>query len=176
MRKLIGVVAVAASLVVLIGFPVAFRIYRIPSGGMEPTIQHGERVMSRLSKGPQRGDIIVFDYPLQPSTPFLKRLVGLPGETVEIRDKQLFINGKKAEEPYVQHDDPQTFPRNPDLPEPYRSRDQFGPYTVPPDSYFVLGDNRDRSSDSRYWGVVPRQNVRGVVILAGSWRRGFRRV
>jgi len=143
-RKLVGVVAVAASLVVLIGFPTLIRTYRVPTGAMMPAINPGDRVMTRQTTSPQRGDIISFEYPLQKNVMFVMRLVALPGETVEIRDKQLFINGKKAEEPYVQHDDPQTFPRNPDLPEPYLSRDQFGPYIVPPDSYFVLGDNRDR--------------------------------
>lgn len=175
-RVFIGVVAVSASLGVMLVLPTLFRIYRVPTGAMKPAINPGDRALTRQTNSPQRGDIVTFEYPLQKNVMFVMRLVALGGETVEIRDKQLFVDGRKVEEPYVRHYDPQIFAGDPKLPEPYRSRDQFGPYTVPPDSYFVLGDNRDQSSDSRYWGVVPRENVRGVVILAGSLRRGFRKV
>ena len=152
------------------GLLIAFKIYRIPTGGMDPAIQVGDRVVARKWVQPKRGDIIVFDYPPQPNTQFIKRLVALPGETVEIRDKQLFINGKKMDEIYAWHADAQTFARDPKLPEPYRSRDQFGPAVVPANAFFVLGDNRDRSSDSRYWGTVARGQVRGVVVLIISPR------
>jgi signal peptidase I len=160
--------------VVLAGWalPVFFKTYRQPSGSMLNTIGIGDHVVTRRRAEPKRGDIIVFDYPLEPKTQFMKRLVALPGETVEIRDKQLFINGKKIDESYALHLDPQTFPKHSGLPEPYLSRDQFGPFTVPPNSFFVMGDNRDRSSDSRFWGTVPREHVRGVVVLIIG-KRGF---
>jgi len=152
------------------GVLIAFKIYRIPTGGMDPAIQVGDRVVARKWVQPKRGDIIVFDYPPQSNTQFIKRLVALPGETVEIRDKQLFVNGKKMDEIYAWHDDAQTFAGDPKLPEPYRSRDQFGPALVPANSFFVLGDNRDRSSDSRYWGTISRDHLRGVVVLIISPR------
>jgi signal peptidase I len=123
-----------------------------------------------------RGDVIVFDYPLKPGVIFAKRVVAVGGDTVEIRSKRLFVNGREVAEPYVVHLDPTIYPATPVLPEPYRSRDHFGPLQVPAGTYFVLGDNRDRSSDSRYWGVVPRELVRGQVKILFSWSRGFRRI
>ena len=84
---------------------------------------------------------------------------------MEIRDKKLIIDGEPQNEAYVVYDDPQIYPNQPALPEPYRSRDQFGPYTVPAESYFTMGDNRDRSSDSRYWGTVPRALIKGRAFM-----------
>ena len=170
--SLLGFVVI---LLMLIGWTclIFFKPYRQTSGSMAVVIDAGDHVLMRRWAEPKRGDIIVFDYPLQPKTQFIKRVVALAGETVEIRDKQLFINGKKVEEIYAWHDDQHTFPRDPKLPEPYRSRDQYGPAVVPADSYFVMGDNRDRSSDSRYWGSVPRKLVRGVVVVILSKKRGL---
>jgi signal peptidase I len=113
----------------------------------------------------RRGDIIVFRYPLQPDTDFVKRVIGMPGDTVEVRNKKVSVNGRQLDEPYVIHEDPQIFPLRPELPEPYRSRDQYGPYAVPPGQYFAMGDNRDRSSDSRYWGTVPRPMIKGRAFM-----------
>jgi len=150
--------------------------YRSLTGSMDPTIPIGGRMIAMRTSSINRGDIIVFKYPLQPEVVFAKRLVAVGGDTVEIRSKQLFVNGKAVGEPYAVHLDPTIYPASPTLPEPYRSRDHFGPYEVPKGSYFVLGDNRDRSSDSRYWGVVPGENLRGRVVLLFSWSRGFRRL
>jgi signal peptidase I len=75
------------------------------------------------------------------------------------------VNGTALNEPYVLHDDPQVYPLQPALPEPYRSRDQFGPFKVPAGQYFAMGDNRDRSSDSRYWGTVPRTMIKGRAFM-----------
>ena len=164
-------------LVVVAGLAVAGRfmtkIYRLPTASMEPTIGVSDHVLTWRTHDPARGDIIAFDYPLQPATMFIKRVAAMPGDTVEIRDKRLLVNGAAVDEPYVQHADAEIYPRDPRLPEPYRSLDQYGPYRVAPDTFFVLGDNRDRSSDSRYWGSVPRKNVRGVVTLILSSKRGF---
>jgi signal peptidase I len=136
---------------------------------MEPTIRNGEYAVARPygeSENPERGDLIVFRYPLEQKTTFGKRVVGVPSDTIEIRTKQLIVNGKAVAEPYVTHTDPATF-NNPELPEPYKSRDNFGPVTLLPAEYFVLGDNRDRSSDSRYWGSVPRSLILGKIVKAG---------
>jgi signal peptidase I len=143
-----------------------YHLWRIPTGAMEPTIHVGDHAISRRLDDIRRGDVIVFDYPLQPDTAFAKRVIGLPGETVRIQAKHVLVNGKEISEPYAVHVDEQVYPENPGLPEPYRSRDNFGPFTIGADSYFVMGDNRDRSSDSRYWGTVPRRLVRGRVIYA----------
>jgi signal peptidase I len=143
---------------------------------MEPAVAPGERVIVRNSSGPPaRGDAVVFRYPLDPDIFFLKRVVALPGETIRIRDKRVSIDGAELREPYVFHGDPQIYPDQPALPEPYRSRDHFGPFTVPAGEYFVMGDNRDRSSDSRYWGCVPQALIKGRVIYVLSLKRGVRR-
>ena len=158
-----------------------FQAFKIPTGSMEDNLKIGDHiVVNKFIYGPvehgplsrlvpirdvHRGDIIVFRYPLQPDTDFVKRVIGMPGDTVEVRNKDVYINGKKLLEPYVIHVDQQIYPPQPALPEPYRSRDQFGPYTVAPDSYFAMGDNRDRSSDSRYWGTVPRSMIKGRAFM-----------
>ena len=155
-----------------------FQAFKIPTGSMEDNLKVGDHIIvNKFIYGPgpslgvlplreiRRGDIIVFRYPLQPETDFVKRVIGLPGDTVEVHDKQVFINGKKLDEPYVTHLDPAVYPPQPALPEPYRSRDQFNPYVVPPGQYFAMGDNRDRSSDSRYWGTVPRSMIKGRAFM-----------
>ncbi len=174
------VVFIAAVLFVL--WAVAFillhtvlHLYRIPSGGMEPTIHVGDLVITKRIEDVRRGDIIAFDYPLEPKTTFMKRVIGLPGETTRIQSKRVFINGQELSEPYAMHVDEQVYPENPALPEPYRSRDNFGPYEIAANSYFTMGDNRDRSSDSRYWGTVPRTMIRGVVVYAFG-PAGFRKI
>lgn len=158
----------------------AFQAFKIPTGSMEDNLKIGDHIIvNKFIYGPvpdawkrllplrdiRRDDIIVFRYPLQPDTDFVKRVIGMPGDTVEVRDKVVYINGKALDEPYVVHVDPNVFPLQPTLPEPYRSRDQFGPYTVPDGQYFAMGDNRDRSSDSRYWGTVPRSMIKGRAFM-----------
>ena len=158
-----------------------FQAFKIPTGSMEDNLKIGDHiVVNKFIYGPKgdgpigrlfplrevrRGDIIVFRYPLQPETDFVKRVVGLPGDTITVRDKKVSVNGKPLDEPYVVYDDPQTYPASELLPEPYRSRDQFGPYHVPEGQYFAMGDNRDRSSDSRYWGTVPRSMIKGRAFM-----------
>lgn len=158
-----------------------FQAFKIPTGSMEDNLKVGDHIIvNKFIYGPEphnpmarftpirdvkRGDIIVFRYPLQPDTDYVKRVIGMPGDVVEVRNKKVSVNGKQLDEPYVIHVDPQVYPLQPALPEPFRSRDQFGPYTVAPDSYFAMGDNRDRSSDSRYWGTVPRSMIKGKAFL-----------
>lgn len=144
--------------------------YKVTTSSMEPTLKHGEDAFARPYRevpDPSRGELIVFKYPLHPDAVFAKRVVGVPGDTIQIVRKQLYVNGKPRNEPYVLHDDPVVYD-TPGLPEPYKSRDTFGPFKVAPGQFFVLGDNRDRSSDSRYWGGVPRMNILGKVVSAGD--------
>jgi signal peptidase I len=101
----------------------------------------------------------------------VKRVIGMPGDVVAIRDKKVSVNGRLLAEPYVVFDDPTVYPAEPALPEPYRSRDQFGPVRVPAGHYFAMGDNRDRSSDSRYWGFVPRADIKGRAFMV-YWSYG----
>src|SRR3989442_10905459 len=122
-----------------------FQAFKIPTGSMEDNLKVGDHIIvNKFIYGPtpnslkgfiplrdiRRGDIVVFRYPLQPDTDFVKRVIGMPGDTLEIRNKVVSINGKALEEPYVIHEDRQVFPAQPALPEPYRSRDQFRPETV----------------------------------------------
>src|SRR5881394_3469080 len=158
----------------------AFQAFKIPTGSMEDNLKIGDHIIvNKFIYGPvsppwqkllplrdvRRGDIIVFRYPLQPDTDFVKRVIGMPGDVVTVRDKVVSVNGTALVEPYVVHEDPQVYPLQPALPEPYRSRDQFGPFTVPQGQFFAMGDNRDRSSDSRYWGPVPRTMIKGRAFM-----------
>ena len=153
-----------------------FRTFFIPSGSMENTLLIGDHLaVNRYVYGPtatalerkllparepRRGDIVVFRSVERPSEDLVKRLIGLPGDVVDLRDKQLFVNGQPVADPYVIHNDAAIGAV--DSFHPQRIvRDQFGPYRVPPDSYFFMGDNRDLSYDSRYWGPVPRAYVKG---------------
>jgi signal peptidase I len=120
---------------------------------MEPNLKTGERVLASrvayLFGSPQRGDVVIFKYPCDPTKNYVKRVVGLPGDTVEIRQGQLLVNGNLLDEPYklmVAHGD-------------------YGPEQVHPGMLFVLGDNRDQSNDSRYWGELPLQNVQAKALL-----------
>jgi signal peptidase I len=157
-----------------------FQAFKIPTGSMEDNLKVGDHIIvNKFIYGPvpdawkrllplrdiKRGDIIVFRFPLQPDTDFVKRVVGLPGDVIEIRNKVVFINGKALDEPYVVHVDSTVFPGISALPEQYRLRDQLAPFVVPPARYFAMGDNRDRSSDSRYWGTVPRGHIKGRAFM-----------
>ncbi|MCD6472341.1 signal peptidase I [Candidatus Aerophobetes bacterium] len=152
---------------IVIAFVLAFLIktfivgsFYIPSGSMKPTLQIGDRIMAykifyRL-ENVKRGDIVIFKYPLNPRKDFVKRAIGLPGDEVLIKNKKVYVNGKILDEPYAVHSDTWNsgFPR-----------DEYGPIKVPPNSLFVMGDNRDSSDDSRYWGFVPKDNLIGRAFL-----------
>ena len=137
--------------------------YKIPTGSMRPVLMEGDRIfvdkISYRFKEPQRGDIVVFKYPLDPKKDFVKRLVALGGETVEIRDGQIYIQGKKLETPasFVER----FYYNRPDW--DYGKEGQVT--LVPPGQLFVLGDNSAQSSDSRNWGFVPRKSVIGRAVL-----------
>jgi signal peptidase I len=156
--------------------------FKIPSGSMEQNLLIGDHILvNKFIFGPvsapleggvlpvreiRRGDIVVFKFPEDPYRDFIKRCVGLPGDTVELRDKALLVDGLPvSDESYVFHTDARTFPRLPLLSESLWRRDNFGPYVVPAGQYFFLGDNRDNSNDSRFWGPVPRANVKGRAFM-----------
>jgi len=147
--------------------------YKIPSGSMLNTLKVGDFLfVTRFTYGlkipftdkeifsfgdPQRGDVIVFRYPEDTSLDYIKRIIGVPGDVVEIRNKQLYRNGEKVtDEPYVRFSN--SFSAS-------HRRDSMPPVTVPRDKYFVMGDNRDDSQDSRFWGFVPREYIQGK-----AWR------
>lgn len=127
----------------------------IPSGSMLPTLEINDRlIIDKVSYDfgdPQRGDIVVFQPPesLHQNDAFIKRLMGLPGDIVEVKNGRLYINGEPQTEPYIA--------AKPDY--------QYGPVTVPPDSYLVLGDNRNKSFDSHYWGFVPKDHLIGRAVF-----------
>lgn len=146
------------------------KAYKIPSGGMMPTLEVGDHVLAdkSISRGaatPQRGDVVIFPFPDDETKTFLKRIVGLPGETIEVREKHVYVNGIPLEDQaYTQHLDSSVIDRS------NSSRDNFGPVTIPPGQYFVLGDNRDQSHDSRFWGFVDGTKIEGTVpLIYWSW-------
>jgi signal peptidase I len=155
--------------------------FKIPSGSMEDTLLIGDHILvNKLSYGlqlpfidakvrlfgllggPARGDIIVFPFPRDPSRDFIKRVVGLPGDRVEVRNHRAYINGEPLKEPYVKLDERATT---------YPSRySHWGPDVVPPGKLFVLGDNRDNSADGRDWGFLDSAQVKGrAFIIYWSW-------
>jgi signal peptidase I len=153
--------------------------FKIPSGSMYPTLHVGDHILvNKLAYGvrlpligtwivrfgvPHRGDVVVFVYPVDPSKDFIKRVVGVPGDAVEIRDKRIFVNGEAWDDPHGYFDDPTGH-------QTHTPRDNYGPVTVPPGMIFVMGDNRDRSYDSRFWGFVDLEDVKGkAFFIYWSW-------
>jgi len=154
--------------------------FKIPSGSMKETLKIGDHILvNKFIYGikvpftdmtlvpftnPERGDIIVFEFPEDPDKDFIKRVVGIEGDTIEIRDKRLWVNGAPAEYPQAIYTDPRS------IPEGVQPRDYFGPVTVPEGALFVMGDNRDHSYDSRFWGVVDLKAVKGeAFMIYWSW-------
>jgi signal peptidase I len=180
------------ALILLVGVrAVAVDAYSIPTSSMESTLMVGDFLLvnklvfgggipgAKLTlppfRGPRRGEIIVFHPPHDSLKHYVKRIVGLPGDTLEMRRKVLLLNGEPLEETYAQHVDVGKDPIHPGMKwqtdhlvaagrsRTYTpSRDTWGPIVVPEGGYFVLGDNRDNSEDSRYWGFVDRSSIRGV--------------
>jgi len=154
--------------------------FKIPSGSMIPTLLIGDHILVNKFiygvknpftgqvlipvKDVERKDVIVFQYPVNPDQDFIKRVIGLPGDRIEIVDKQVYVNGEKFVVKNAIFQNPVIYPAG------MQPRDNLGPLTVPPDSYFVMGDNRDNSLDSRFWGVVPAANIKGkAFIIYWSW-------
>jgi signal peptidase I len=156
--------------------------FKIPSGSMEDTLAIGDHLLvSKFIYGtkipfvdkrvltirdPHQGDVIVFEYPEDPSKDFIKRVVGVPGDVVEGKEKKVYVNGKLYENPHEVHKEKDVIPKE------MNPRDTFGPVTVPAGSYFVMGDNRDRSYDSRFWNFVRRDQIKGLAFIKyWSWDR-----
>jgi signal peptidase I len=160
----------------------SIQAFKIPTGSMEPNLLIGDHLLvNKLVYSPsiapwedalfdkkhiQRKHVIVFKFPEDPTRDFIKRVIGLPGETIEIRDKQVFVNGKPLDEPYAHFMTPPLRPGDPE----YGLRgdslqDNWGPQTVPAGELLVLGDNRDNSRDSRFWGFLPMDQVKGRALL-----------
>ncbi len=154
--------------------------FRIPTGSMEDTLLVGDFLfVNKFLYGakipftdirlpairpPQPGDIIVFRYPRDPGKDFIKRCIAVEGQVVEIKDKQVFVDGVLRDEPYTKFTD-QRVKRGTNDP-----RDNFGPERVPPGHLFMMGDNRDNSSDSRYWGFLDRDLIKGkAMFIYWSW-------
>jgi len=151
--------------------------FKIPTGSMEPNLLVGDHLLvNKFAFAPvatefermvlpmreiRRGDIIVFKFPEEPERDFIKRVIGLPGDTIEMRNRQLFVNGNRLEEPYAHY----LFPVGDDQSESFDVRSRYGPVTVPPAHYFMMGDNRDNSQDSRYWGFLPAHYVKGRALM-----------
>ena len=156
--------------------------FKIPSGSMEDTLAIGDHLLvSKFMYGtnipfvdkrvltirdPRRGDVIVFEYPEDPSKDFIKRVIGTPGDVVEGKAKKVYVNGVLYENPHEIHKEQEIIPKE------MNPRDTFGPITVPANSYFVMGDNRDRSYDSRFWKFVKRDQIKGLAFIKyWSWDR-----
>ena len=157
-----------------------FQAFSIPSGSMQPTLLVGDYLLvNKFSYGirnpftnkvwiplgaPHRGDVVVFIFPQDPSKDYIKRVIGLPGDRVQIVNKQVYINGQLIVTPQAVYQDSERLPGS------QVTRDNFGPVVVPASSYFVMGDNRDQSYDSRFWGFVPDDALRGrAFLIYFSW-------
>lgn len=154
--------------------------FKIPSGSMKQTLQIGDHILVNKfiygvkipywrkivipGKDPQPGDIIVFKPPHDPEKDFIKRVIGIGGDVVECRNKQLFVNQKPVKHDFAVYTDARVYAQQ------IRERDNFGPITVPENALFVMGDNRDESYDSRFWGFVNLKAVSGkAFIIYWSW-------
>jgi len=154
--------------------------FRIPSESMRDTLLVGDFLfVNKFEYGPKipftnirfpglrapkRGDVIVFQFPQDPSKDFIKRAIGTGGQTIEVENKVVKVDGKALTEPYAIHTDPDVRPAG------FDSRDNYGPFTVPKDELFMMGDNRDNSNDSRYWGTLDMNLVKGrAMFLYWSW-------
>ena len=197
-KKAKALIIVAAALFLALAgvatyFLIYYRTVRVPTGGMANTIISGDRLLCRMYAGEiKRGDIVMFKLPTDPKVMYLKRVIGLPGETIQVKGHRVFVNGKELPEERALIS--LANPREPQLPvvkvepkpqgawyrvfydaERYSDNDEFEintravygiaePYRIQPGNYFVLGDSRDNSEDSRYWGTVPRDLIVGKPI------------
>ena len=142
-----------AMLISLLLITFVVQAFYIPSGSMRPTLQVGDRILVnkfiyRFTE-PERKDIIVFKYPVEPNRKFIKRVIGVGGDKVQIIRGQVYLNNKPIEEDYILN----------------QGYSNYGPVEVPENNYFVLGDNRNNSEDSRFWGFVPEDNIVGQAFM-----------
>jgi signal peptidase I len=154
--------------------------FKIPTGSMEENLLIGDHLLAnKFVFGPtasavekavlpitdiKRGDVLVFKFPVEPERDFIKRVIGLPGETVEVKDRKIYINGTVIDDSHAHYLLPASSSDYHEVTS-YDVRERYGPVTVPANQYFVMGDNRDNSQDSRYWGFLPRENVKGKALV-----------
>lgn len=173
---------VIAILLALVIRAFVVQAFKIPSGSMKPTLLIGDHILvNKFIYGikvpftdyelihisnPKRGDIVVFEYPVDPSKDFIKRVIGLPGDTIRIDNKVVYVNDQALIEPYAVQSDDKILPAG------VSPRDNVGPLVVPPRSLFVMGDNRDESYDSRFWKFVSMDALKGkAFIIYWSWNK-----
>lgn len=189
LRENIEVFIVAALLALFIRTFVV-QAFKIPSGSMKETLQIGDHILvNKFIYGvklpfvmktiipvtsPAKGDIVVFKFPEDPKKDFIKRTVAVAGDTIEIKNKKVFVNGKLQDQPYAEFKDKTIIPPCSDFQKSLGfdrcRKDNFGPVTVPENKIFVMGDNRDHSYDSRFWGFVDLDVVKGkAFIIYWSW-------
>jgi signal peptidase I len=171
------------SLVIAVGLALfvrtfVFQAFKIPTGSMEPNLLVGDHLIVNkaiFSPAPtalerailphreiRRGEVIVFKYPKEPQRDFIKRVIGLPGDQIELRRKKIYVNGQVQDEPYAHFLyplSPESDRRSDDL------KEEYGPVTVPAGQFFMMGDNRDNSEDSRFWGFLPATYVKGKALF-----------
>ncbi|MDX2446525.1 MAG: signal peptidase I [Desulfobacterales bacterium] len=181
LRENIEAIAIAILLALFIRTFVV-QAFKIPSGSMKETLQIGDHILVNKFiygiklpfvqktiipiKQPRKDDIIVFRYPENPKLDFIKRVVGVEGDIIEVRNKKLYVNDELVDRKFAIHTDLQI------IPAVYSKRDNFGPVMVPPDSLFVMGDNRDNSKDSRFWGFVNLKAIKGkAFMIYWSWNK-----
>jgi signal peptidase I len=179
-------------LLLVFGTSTLLQAFVVPTGSMEETVLIGDHmIVDKLAFAPpgpvskyllpytpiKRGDVIVFKYPPNPRETYIKRVIGIPGDRIKLENKELLLNGAKAAEPYVVHKTPyldsyrDNFPTDPNLmlnDQAHRMLAEHvkdGELVVPQGHYFAMGDNRDNSADSRYWGFVPRENIIGKPVI-----------
>ena len=155
-----------------------FQAFKIPTGSMKPNLLVGDHLLvnkfifaptafpwerALLPMRPiQRGDIMVFKFPEEPERDFIKRTIGLPGDTVELKNQTVYVNGQALTEPYAHYLFP---PADETRTDGFDIRRKYGPVTVPEGHYFMMGDNRDDSQDSRFWGFLPQSYVKGRALF-----------
>jgi signal peptidase I len=159
---------VITAIIALFATTFTIQAFKIPTGSMESNLLIGDHLLVNkfiygLNSGffskflpyrePKRGDIIVFKYPGGVETAYVKRLIGMPGDTIEVKDRTVFVNGQPLKENYTQFNETTFY------------RDPYGPKVIPQGSYFAMGDNRDNSADSRAWGFVPRDYILGKALV-----------
>ncbi|MDA8433817.1 MAG: signal peptidase I [Nitrospiraceae bacterium] len=176
---------VIAFLIAIVIRTFVIQAFKIPSGSMIPTLLVGDHILVNKFllgtpvdipftnvhlfhmpglRNPERGDVIVFKYPEDPTRDFIKRVIGIGGDVIVERNKQIYVNDRKLVEPYTQHVDDEIKSGG------FDRRDNFGPIVVPKGSVFVMGDNRDESYDSRFWGFVDDSQVKGkAIVIYWSW-------
>lgn len=182
-------ISVAVILAILIRIFI-IQAFKIPSSSMENTLKIGDHLfVNKFMYGvrissvpflninikilpvikPKRGDIVVFQYPLDIKRDFIKRCIGVPGDKIELKNKVVYVNDKLIGESYVIHKDLSNLPAG------ISTRDNFGPVVIPENRYFMMGDNRDNSMDSRFWGFLPDKYIKGkaLIIYWPIWRIGL---